>query len=171
MTAHASPFHRPLAALCCLVSALLLALTPALSFQIAPSRLSSVLRPSQQSLRARGGGRTRVFGAAAEVPEGEFKKEVLEADTPVLVDFTATWCGPCKLIAPFVDQLGDELQGQVKVVKVDTDKHKFCIKDYGIRGLPMLAVFKDGKVLNSAEGALTKPQIFELVSSVVPVKT
>ena len=79
MTAHAS---------CCLVSALLLALTPVLSFQIPPSQLSSVLRPSQQSLRARGGGRTRVYGAAAEVPEGEFKKEVLEADTPVLVDFT-----------------------------------------------------------------------------------
>ena len=82
-----------------------------------------------------------------------FEAEVLGSDLPVLVDFGATWCGPCKQIEPFVDQLADEYAGKMKVVKVDIDDSQGTAAKYGIRGVPTLKVFKGGEVVAEQVGA------------------
>ncbi|MEM1413637.1 MAG: thioredoxin [Myxococcota bacterium] len=92
-----------------------------------------------------------------------FDAEVLGSDLPVLVDFGATWCGPCKQIEPFVDQLADEYQGKVKVVKVDIDDSQGTAAKYGIRGVPTLKVFKGGEVVAEQVGAAPKAKIAALM--------
>ncbi|MBK8171847.1 MAG: thioredoxin [Sandaracinaceae bacterium] len=93
-----------------------------------------------------------------------FEAEVLKSDVPVLVDFTATWCGPCRQIAPFIDQVGDEYVGRVKVVKVDIDESPGTAQKFGIRGVPTLYVFKDGQVVAQQVGAVPKSTITGLVA-------
>ena len=80
-----------------------------------------------------------------EVSDSSFEEEVLKADTPVLVDFWAPWCGPCKTIAPVVDELAGEYDGKLKVVKVNVDENKEAAMKYGVRGIPNLILFKDGE--------------------------
>jgi thioredoxin 1 len=92
-----------------------------------------------------------------------FDSEVLKSDVPVLVDFTATWCGPCRQIAPFVDQLADQFAGQVKVTKLDIDDSPATPQKYGIRGVPTLMVFKGGELVAQHVGAAPKPVIEQLV--------
>ena len=92
-----------------------------------------------------------------------FDAEVVKSDTPVLVDFTATWCGPCKAIAPLVDQLADEYTGRVKVGKVDIDASPGIAQRFGIRGVPTLYVFKGGEVVAKMTGAAPKQNIAALM--------
>lgn len=85
-----------------------------------------------------------------------FEREVLQSDVPVLVDFTATWCGPCKQIAPFIDQLADEYAGRAKVVKVDIDDSQATAAKFSIRGVPTIIVFKGGRAVAQQQGAAPK---------------
>ena len=92
-----------------------------------------------------------------------FEQEVLKSTVPVLVDFTATWCGPCKQLAPIVDQLADELQGTVKVGKLDIDDSPITAGKLGIRGVPTVMVFKNGERAAQHVGLTTKAKLSELV--------
>jgi len=85
-----------------------------------------------------------------------FDTEVVNSDTPVLVDFTATWCGPCRQIAPLVDQLADEYEGRAKVAKLDIDESPETARRFQIRGVPTILVFKGGKVVDQQVGLAPK---------------
>ena len=85
--------------------------------------------------------------------DGTFDNEVLKSEIPVLVDFWATWCGPCKAIAPVVDQIAIDFKGKVKVGKMDIDKHQGVAQKYNVRSIPTLLVFKGGKVVDTVIGA------------------
>ncbi|MCU0674861.1 MAG: thioredoxin [Myxococcota bacterium] len=101
--------------------------------------------------------------AMEQVNDLNFDESVVKADQPVLVDFSATWCGPCKQIEPFVKQLADEYAGQVKVVKVDIDESPGTAAKYGIRGVPTLKMFKGGQVIAEQVGAAPKAKLAELI--------
>lgn len=94
-----------------------------------------------------------------EVTDATFQKEVLEAEKPVLVDFWAEWCGPCRMIAPSVKQLAEEYKGTLKVAKVDVDENPAVPGRYGIVGIPTLMLFKNGDVVERITGALPKNRI------------
>lgn len=87
------------------------------------------------------------------VGDADFKNQVLESSTPVVVDFWATWCAPCKAIAPVVDELATQYKGKVKVAKVNIDDHQETAQAYGIRSIPTLLVFKGGRVVEQLVGA------------------
>ena len=93
--------------------------------------------------------------------ESLFSKEVLNSEKPVLVDFWAEWCGPCKQIAPIIDELAGELGTKVKVVKVNIDKNPESPSNYGVRGIPTLMVFKNGQVAATKVGSMPKAKIME----------
>ncbi len=92
-----------------------------------------------------------------------FDQEVLRSETPVLVDFTATWCGPCRQIAPLIDQIADEYDGRLKVTKLDIDDSPATAQKFGIRGVPTLYVFKGGEVVAQQVGAVPKSVMQQLV--------
>ncbi len=94
-----------------------------------------------------------------------FEQEVLSSQVPVLVDFTATWCGPCKQLAPIVDQLANELVGQVKVGKLDVDDSPITAGKYGVRGVPTVMVFKNGERAAQHVGLTTKQKLIDLVKT------
>ena len=99
--------------------------------------------------------------------DSTFEQEVLKSDTPVLVDFWATWCGPCKAIAPAVDDIAREYKGKLKVGKLDIDSHQQVPQKYGIRSIPTLLVFKGGRVVDTIVGAVPKAKLVDAVKKVV----
>lgn len=92
-----------------------------------------------------------------------FETDVLKSDVPVLVDFTASWCGPCKQLAPIIDQLADELAGKVRVGKLDVDDSPVTAGRLGVRGVPTLMVFRGGERVNQHTGLTTKAKLRDLV--------
>ncbi len=101
------------------------------------------------------------------VSDATFDTEVLSADVPVLVDFWAEWCGPCKMIAPVLDEIADEYDGKLKVVKVDVDANPEIPPKFGIRGIPTLILFKGGSAEATKVGALSKTQLSEFIKEMV----
>lgn len=97
------------------------------------------------------------------VTDASFDSEVINSNIPVLVDYWAEWCGPCKMIAPVLEELAAEYQGRLKVCKVDVDANKESAQKFGIRGIPTLMVFKDGQAEATKVGALSKSQLQEFV--------
>ena len=93
------------------------------------------------------------------VTDATFEAEVLQSSVPVLLDFWAPWCGPCKMIAPILDQLAEEYHGKVKIAKMNVDENQGVPAQFGIRGIPTMIVFKDGKNVANKVGALAKPQL------------
>lgn len=102
-----------------------------------------------------------------ELTQDNFQEEVLEKDRPVLVDFTATWCGPCRLIAPVVEQLADEFADQVSVGRLDIDQHGPLASQYGVMAVPTLIVFKGGEPVHRAVGVQSKEQLAEKLREVL----
>ncbi|MEL7832501.1 thioredoxin [Fodinibius sp. Rm-B-1B1-1] len=98
---------------------------------------------------------------ALELTDDSFEDEVLNADSdqPVLVDFWAEWCGPCKMVGPIVEELAEEFDGKAKVGKVDVDSNPEISTKYGIRSIPSLLIFKDGEVVDQIVGAVPKAQL------------
>ncbi len=94
-----------------------------------------------------------------QLADSTFDKEVLKSDVPVLVDFWAVWCGPCKMIAPAVDELAAQYKGKVKVAKMDVDQHQQVPQQFGIRSIPTLLLFKGGRVVDTIIGAVSKSKL------------
>ncbi|GAB6176545.1 thioredoxin [Desulfobaculum senezii] len=102
---------------------------------------------------------------ASQVTDGNFESEVLKNDVPVLVDFWAPWCGPCRAMGPVVDELAEEYAGKIKVVKMNVDENSGTPSKYGIRAIPTLILFKGGEVVEQVTGAVSKSSIKEMISS------
>jgi thioredoxin 1 len=94
--------------------------------------------------------------ATVAVTDATFDEEVRNSDVPVVVDFWAEWCGPCKQIGPILEELSDEMAGKVKVAKVDVDANQNAAMSMGVRGIPALFIFKDGEVISNRAGRCTK---------------
>jgi thioredoxin 1 len=94
-----------------------------------------------------------------EGTDNNFDQEVIKSNIPVLVDFWAPWCGPCRMVSPLVDELAEEFTGKLKVVKVNTDENQEIAVKYGIRSIPTLGIFKNGEIVDGIIGALPKQAI------------
>ena len=102
-----------------------------------------------------------------EFTDNNFDSDVINSDVPVLIDFWAVWCGPCKAIAPVIEEVANEFEGKVKVGKVDVDQNQDTAMKYGVRSIPTLLVIKDGEVVNQIVGAVPKSNITDILSKVV----
>ncbi|NDJ34918.1 MAG: thioredoxin [Chloroflexi bacterium] len=102
---------------------------------------------------------------AQAVTDQTFEEEVIKSDLPVLVDFWAEWCGPCKMIAPIVEELADDYEGRLKVVKLDTDENPETPMQMGIMGIPTLILFKDGEAIDRIVGAAPKRRFTKMLDA------
>lgn len=105
------------------------------------------------------------MAANLEITKAQFESEVLNSDVPVLVDFWAPWCGPCKAIGPSIEALANEYQGKAKVFKVDVDKEPELAQEYNVMSIPALKVFKGGKLVDQHTGAAQKPVLEKLITN------
>ena len=103
-------------------------------------------------------------GNVGEVSDNNFEDEVLKSSVPVLVDFWAPWCGPCKSIAPVLEELAGEFDGKIKIVKINVDDNPKTPTQYNVRGIPNLVFFKDGEVIEQIVGAVPKDQLVEAIN-------
>ncbi len=104
---------------------------------------------------------------ALNVTDGNFKEEVLNSNLPVLVDFWAPWCGPCRMIAPIIDEISNEYEGKIKVVKLNTDENMQTASEYQISAIPTLLFFKNGKVVKELVGVLPKEEIKKVIEEII----
>jgi len=104
---------------------------------------------------------------AVEVTDATFDDEVVNSDTPVVVDFWAEWCGPCKMIAPIVEELAGEYEGKIKFTKMDVDSNPKTPMQFGIRGIPTLLIFNEGKAVGQVVGALPKSMLKQRVEEAI----
>ena len=102
-----------------------------------------------------------------DVTDGEFEQEVLQAELPVVVDFWAEWCAPCKQIAPALEEIARDLEGRLNIAKVNIDDNPSTPSKYGVRGIPTLILFKDGQVAATKVGTLPKNKLLEWVESML----
>lgn len=107
------------------------------------------------------------MSAVIEFTKDNFQAEVIDGDVPVLVDFWATWCGPCRAVAPVVEELATEYEGRLKVGKVDVDSEQQLAADFGVRSIPTLLIFKDGKPAETIVGAVPKSQLVDKLQGVL----
>jgi len=103
--------------------------------------------------------------AINHISDASFEVDVLEADKPTLVDFWAEWCGPCKMIAPILEETAKEYAGRLRIVKLNIDEHPSMATKYGVRGIPTLLLFKNGMVTAQKVGALSKSQLSAFIDS------
>ncbi len=101
------------------------------------------------------------------ITDDNFDEEVIKSDKPVLIDFWATWCGPCKMIAPIVEELVDEYEGKAKIGKLDVDNNQQTAIKFGVRSIPTILIFKDGKLKDTIIGAVPKGQIVQRLNSAI----
>ena len=104
-----------------------------------------------------------IMSSVIHADENTFEKAVLQSDVPVLVDFWATWCGPCKAIAPVLDELSGEYASKARIVKIDVDQNRNLAAQYGIRSIPTLFVFKNGEKVDATMGMQPKAQLAALL--------
>jgi thioredoxin 1 len=110
-------------------------------------------------------GEIKVSDSVLHVSDSEFNETVLKAAGPVLVDYWAEWCGPCKMIAPILDDIANEYAGKLTVVKINIDENPDTPQHYGVRGIPTLMLFKDGEVEATKVGALSKSELAKFIDS------
>ena len=99
-----------------------------------------------------------------DIGDGDFSQKVLQSDTPVLVDFWATWCAPCRVVSPIVEDLASQYKGKMKFAKLNIDENQDTPQQYGIRSIPTLLVFKGGKVVGQIVGAVPKARIEDAIA-------
>ncbi|TAL78274.1 MAG: thioredoxin TrxA [Beijerinckiaceae bacterium] len=105
--------------------------------------------------------------ATVKVTDANFKTDVMAAEGPVVVDFWAEWCGPCKMIGPSLEEIADELQGKVTIAKLNVDENPGVAGTYGIRSIPTLMIFKDGKMASSKVGAAPKSELKKWITAAI----
>jgi thioredoxin 1 len=102
-----------------------------------------------------------------EINDGSFEAEVIKSDKPVIVDFWATWCGPCKMIAPILEEVATEYDGKLKIAKMDVDSNTKVASQYGIMSIPTLLFFKNGQLVDQVIGAIPKAQLVNRLAKVL----
>lgn len=105
--------------------------------------------------------------AVKSVSDNDFETEVLKASEPVLVDFYADWCGPCKAMSPLIDELDSEIGEQLKITKINIDNSPNAPTQYGVRGIPTFMIFKDGQVVDTRVGGMSKTQLTDWVKAAI----